>query len=65
MGLIVMSERDLQRIEVLSKVTEGRTTFASAAHVLALSTRQVRRLLDVFEEVGAAAISGLRTNLGS
>jgi hypothetical protein len=38
MGLIVMSERDLQRIEVLSKVTEGRTTFASAAHVLALST---------------------------
>jgi transposase len=56
MGLIVISERDLQRIEVLSKVTEGRTTIASAAHVLALSTRQVRRLLDVFEEVGAAAI---------
>jgi transposase len=56
MGLIVMSERDLQRIEVLSKVTEGRTTIASAAHVLALSTRQVRRLLDVFEEVGATAI---------
>jgi Winged helix-turn helix len=56
MGLIVMSERDLQRIEVLSKVTEGRRTIASAAHVLALSTRQVRRLLDVFEDVGAAAI---------
>jgi transposase len=56
MGLIVMSERELQRIEVLSKVTEGRTTIASAAHVLALSTRQVRRLLDAFEDVGAAAI---------
>ena len=56
MGLIVMSERDLQRIEVLSKVTEGQTTIASAAHVLALSTRQVRRLLDVFEDDGAAAI---------
>jgi Winged helix-turn helix len=56
MGLIVMSERDLQRIEVLSKVTEGRTTIASAAHVLALSTRQVHRLLDVFEDDGAAAI---------
>jgi transposase len=51
-----MSERDLQRIEVLSKVTEGRTTIASAAHALALSTRHVRRLLDVFEDDGAAAI---------
>jgi transposase len=56
MGLIAMSERDLQRIEVLSKVTEGLTTIVSAAHILALSTRQVRRLLDVFEDDGAAAI---------
>jgi hypothetical protein len=51
-----MSERDLQRIEVLSKVTECRTTIASAAHVLALNTRQVRWLLDVFEDGGAGAI---------
>lgn len=56
MGLIVMSERGLQWIEVLSKLTEGRTAIASAAQVLALSTRQVRRLQDVFEDVGAAAI---------
>ncbi|MGB8817495.1 MAG: helix-turn-helix domain-containing protein, partial [Rhizobiaceae bacterium] len=56
MGLILMSERDLQRIEVLSKLTEGRTTIVSAAHVLALSARQVRRLLDVFQSEGAAAI---------
>lgn len=40
MGLIAMSERDLQRIEVLSKVIDGRTTIISAARVLALSTRQ-------------------------
>ncbi|MBB4189684.1 hypothetical protein GGE07_006381 [Sinorhizobium terangae] len=31
MGLIEMSERDLQRIEVLSKVVDGWTTIASAA----------------------------------
>ena len=31
MGQIAMSERDLQRIEVLSKVVEGRMTMASAA----------------------------------
>ncbi len=43
MGLIAMSERDLQRIEILSKVTAGRMT-VSASHVLDLSTRQVRRL---------------------
>jgi transposase len=56
MGLIAMSERDLQRIEVLSKVVGGRMTIVSAAHVLDLSTRQVRRLLDVFERRGAAAL---------
>ncbi|WP_412178495.1 hypothetical protein [Rhizobium sp. PL01] len=41
MGLIAMSERDLQRIEVLSKVTAGRMTMVSAAHVLDLSERAV------------------------
>lgn len=56
MGLIVMSERDLQRIEVLSKIVEGRMTIVAGSSVLAVSTRQVRRLLDVFEKDGAAAI---------
>lgn len=56
MGLIAMSERDLQRIEVLSKVIDGRTTIISAARVLALSTRQVRRLLERIRADGAASI---------
>lgn len=56
MGLIAMSERDLQRIEVLSKVVAGRMTLVSAAHVLDLSTRQVRRLLDRIRTDGAASI---------
>ncbi|MFF0924137.1 hypothetical protein ACFYE8_31460 [Rhizobium leguminosarum] len=30
MGLIAMSERDLQRIEILSKVIAGRMTMVSA-----------------------------------
>ena len=46
MGLIAMSERDLQRIEILSKVFDGRMPLVSAAHVLDLSERQVRRLLE-------------------
>ncbi|WP_040141260.1 ISNCY family transposase [Rhizobium etli] len=56
MGLIAMSERDLQRIEVLSKVIAGRMTLVSAAHVLDLSERQVRRLLDRISTDGAASI---------
>jgi hypothetical protein len=54
--LITMSERDLQRIEVLSKVMAGRMTMVSAAHVLDLSERQVRRLLDRMRTDGAASI---------
>jgi transposase len=56
MGLIAMSERDLQRIEILSKVTAGRMTVVSAAHVLDLSERQVRRLLERIRTGGAASI---------
>lgn len=51
-----MSERDLQRIEVLSKVVAGRMTLVSAARVLDLSTRQVRRLLERIRADGAASI---------
>jgi transposase len=56
MGLIAMSERDVQRIEVLSKVVDGRMTLVSAARVLGLSERQVRRLLDRIRTNGAASI---------
>ncbi|MGK6317838.1 ISNCY family transposase [Neorhizobium sp. DT-125] len=56
MGLIAMSERDLQRIEILSKVIAGRMTLVSAAHVLDLSERQVRRLLERIRTGGAASI---------
>lgn len=57
MGLIAMSERDLQRIEVLSKVIAGRMTVVSAAYVLDLSERQVRRLLERIRTGGAAISS--------
>lgn len=39
MGLITMTERDLQRIEILSKVIAGWMTMVSASHVLDLSER--------------------------
>jgi hypothetical protein len=52
-----MSERDLQRIQVLSEVTNRRRTVTSAAIVLALSTRQVRRLLKAYRLGGGSAIA--------
>ena len=46
MGWVLMSERDVQRIEVLTEVLAGKRTVASAAIVLAVSARQVGRLAD-------------------
>src|SRR4051812_43162274 len=51
-----MSERDLQRIEVLAEVSVGRRTVVAAAAVLALSVRQVHRLLQAYRRGGGAAI---------
>ncbi len=56
MGLVLISERELNRIEVLSRVLEGSSSVAAAAAVLALSPRQVRRLLGTFRNDGAAAL---------
>ena len=55
-GLVVMSERELNRIEVLSQVVQGRMTAVNAANVLGLSRRQVHRLLKDFETGGPSAI---------
>ena len=56
MGWVTMSERDLQRIEVLAEVIAGRRTVVAAAAVLALSVRQVHRLLQAYRRGGGAAI---------
>ena len=53
LGWVTMSERDLQRVEVLAEVTNRRRTVASAAAVLALSARQVHRLLKAYRLGGA------------
>jgi hypothetical protein len=54
MGWVLMSERDVRRIEVLTEVLSGRRTIASAAVVLAITARQVNRLLIRFERTVAA-----------
>ena len=52
----MMSERDLQRIEVLTEVLAGRRTVASAGTVLDLSVRQVGRLLLRYRDDGGGGL---------
>ena len=56
MGLVAMSTKDLQRIEVLTEVLAGRRTVGSAATVLAISERQVNRLMVRYRDSGGGAL---------
>ncbi|MBI1495450.1 helix-turn-helix domain-containing protein [Halocynthiibacter styelae] len=57
MGWVMMSERDLNRIEVISQIVDGRLTAECAANMLALTKRQIFRLLRRFREDGPSALS--------
>jgi transposase len=57
LGWTTMSGRELQRIQVLSEVTNRVRTVASASVVLALSTRQVQRLLRAYRSGGAGSLA--------
>ena len=56
MGWVMMSERELNRVEVLAQVDDGRLTVDNAANLLDLARRQVFRLLKRYRQDGAAAI---------
>lgn len=51
-----MSEHELQRVEVLSRVLDGTMRTATAASVLAITARQAQRLLVCYRDEGAGAI---------
>ena len=57
MGWRVMSERELNRIEVLSEVETGRLRAEDAAGLLGLSRRQVFRLLARFRADGPSGLA--------
>lgn len=52
----MMSAKNLQRIEVLTEVLAGRRSVNSAATVLAISDRQVNRLLVRYRDGGGGAL---------
>ena len=60
-GHLVMSNRKLDRVQVLVRVSERRLTQREAARVLGVTERQLRRLWKAYRQHGAAGlVSGLR-----
>jgi transposase len=51
-----MSERELNRVEVLAQVDDGRLSFDNAANILDLTRQQIFRLLKRYRQDGASAI---------
>lgn len=56
MGFVMMSERELNRVEVLAQVDDGRLSVDNAANMLDLTRRQIFRLLQRHRQDGASAI---------
>jgi transposase len=59
MGVVLMSKRELNRIDVLARLDGGRLTPA-AADLTGLTQRQTHRLLKRYRDGGAAAIANRR-----
>jgi len=58
MGWVMMSERELNRVEVLAQVDDGRLSVDNAANMLDLTRRQVFRLLKRYRQ--DCAFRGIR-----
>jgi len=57
MALVLMSKRELNQVEVLSRLSEERLDAPSAAQLMRVSERQAYRLLKTFNDGGAASLA--------
>jgi hypothetical protein len=60
MGVVLMSKRELNRIDVLARLDGRRLTASAAADLMRLTTRQTHRLLKRYRDGGAPAIANRR-----
>ena len=60
MGVVLMSKRELSRIDVLARLESGRLTAAAASELLRVGERQVYRLMRRFREDGPAGMADRR-----
>jgi transposase len=58
--LITLSTKEIDRLEVVKRVLEGRLTRVKAAALLGLDERQVRRMCAAYEAEGASGLASRR-----
>ena len=56
MGWVLMNERELHRVGVLTEIIEARRSVASGAALLGLTARHTRRLVERYRTSGAAGL---------
>src|ERR1700710_2617539 len=57
MGMVVMSKRELNRLEVLARLDSDRLTAQAAAELMKMTPRQTYRLLRRYRDGGASAVA--------
>src|SRR5712692_8542786 len=60
MGMVVMSKRELNRLDVLARLGSDRLTARAAAELMTITPRQTYRLLRRYRDGGASAIANQR-----
>jgi hypothetical protein len=60
MGMVMMSKRELNRLDVLARLDSDRLTARAAAELMAVTPRQMYRLLRRYRDGGASAIANQR-----
>src|ERR1700734_3496978 len=56
-GTLTLSQKELQRVTVISRCVQGNLTCASAAELLDLSPRHIKRLKSRYRQGSAAALA--------
>ena len=60
MGMVVMSKRELNRLDVLARLDSDRLTAQAAAELMKITPRQTYRLLRRYRDGGASAVANQR-----
>src|SRR6476659_8537515 len=60
MGMVVMSKRELNRLDVLARLDSDKLTARAAAELMTITLRQTYRLLRRYRDGGASAVANQR-----
>src|SRR5258705_6459715 len=60
MGMVVMSKRELNRLDVLARLDSDKLTAQAAAELMKITPRQTYRLLRRYRDGGASAVANQR-----